>query len=94
MIGKTVSHYRITAKLGQGGMGEVYRAEDTKLKRSVVLKRMAPHLRTDTQYCQLFQKSVSGSQSLSDSCLSISDCDSDPDSDTESDDLSLYFRGR
>src|SRR6266536_2130599 len=52
----TIAHYRITAKLGEGGMGAVYRATDTKLNRDVAIKVLPPAFAEDAARMQRFER--------------------------------------
>ncbi|MBE0565136.1 MAG: serine/threonine protein kinase, partial [Krumholzibacteria bacterium] len=65
MIGQTLLHYEITAQLGKGGMGEVFRATDTKLRREVALKFLPPELVHDPDRLQRFEREARVLASLS-----------------------------
>ena len=56
MIGSSLSHYRITSRLGAGGMGEVYRATDTKLGRDVAIKVLPDELAQDPERLARFER--------------------------------------
>ena len=65
LTGARVGRFLVGSRLGAGGMGDVYRADDTTLKRPVALKRLAPHLRADQHYRERFFKEAERASSLS-----------------------------
>ncbi len=80
MIGHVISHYRIIEEIGRGGMGTVYKAEDTRLKRTVALKFLPPELTRDEEAKKRFYREAQAASALQhQNVCAIHDIEETPD---------------
>src|SRR5579864_1353686 len=64
MVGQTILHYRVIEKLGAGGMGDIYKAEDTRLKRIVAVKTLSPRLSAEPERRKRFFQEARAASAL------------------------------
>jgi len=92
LIGKTISHYKILEKLGEGGMGVVYKAHDTKLDREVAIKFLPPNLSSDPEAVKRFVHEAKAASALNHSAIGvIYEIDETDDGQTF---IAMAYRGR